>query len=121
VFGIGFCRNSLLPARWRVARKCQMGPECCGATGHQSYITVTASPERSRSQCRSMSLPLRVLQPSDIQWHQPAGFGTRPETPTSAADLHARPIISKGTLYEFTRRYDLDLLIVIQNALCHPN
>jgi len=55
----------------------------------------------------------------DIEWINRRAFGTRTRVPGVTQRIYALADYLKGTLYEFTRRFDLDLLIV-QNALCIP-
>ncbi|OUT57225.1 MAG: glycosyl transferase family 1 [Rhodopirellula sp. TMED11] len=67
----------------------------------------------------SMVVPHAYFGHPDIEWINRRAFGTRTRTPDVTRRIYALADYLKGTLYEFTRRYDLDLLIV-QNALCIP-
>jgi len=67
----------------------------------------------------SMVVPHAYFGHPDIQWINRRAFGTRTRTPDVTQRIYAMADYLKGTLYEFTRRYDLDLLIV-ENALCIP-
>src|SRR6056297_1342844 len=67
----------------------------------------------------SMVVPHAYFGHPDIEWINRRAFGTRARTPDVTQRIYALADYLKGTLYEFTRRYDLDLLIV-QNALCIP-
>ncbi|MEM6363296.1 MAG: glycosyltransferase family 4 protein [Planctomycetota bacterium] len=67
----------------------------------------------------SMVVPHAYFGHPDIEWVNRRAFGTRTRTPDVTQRIYTLADYLKGTLYEFTRRYDLDLLIV-QNALCIP-
>ncbi|EMI42816.1 MULTISPECIES: glycosyltransferase family 4 protein [Pirellulaceae] len=67
----------------------------------------------------SMVVPHAYFNHPDIQWINRRAFGTRTRTPDVTQRIYTLADYLKGTLYEFTRRYHLDLLIV-QNALCIP-
>ena len=64
----------------------------------------------------SMVVPHAYFGHPDIEWINRRAFGTRTRTPDVTQRIYTLADYLKGTLYEFTRRYDLDLLIV-QNAL----
>ena len=72
-----------------------------------------------RDEESSMVVPHAYFGHPDIEWINRRSFGTRTRTPDVTQRIYALADYLKGTLYEFTRRYDLDLLIV-QNALCIP-
>ena len=72
-----------------------------------------------RDEDTSMVVPHAYFGHPDIEWINRRAFGTRTRTPDVTQRIYALADYLKGTLYEFTRRFDLDLLIV-QNALCLP-
>ncbi len=72
-----------------------------------------------RDESTSMVVPHAYFGHPDIEWINRRVFGTRTRTPDVTQRIYAMADYLKGTLYEFTRRYSLDLLIV-QNALCIP-
>lgn len=72
-----------------------------------------------RDESTSMVVPHAYFGHPDIEWLNRRVFGTRTRTPDVTQRVYALADYLKGTLYEFTRRYNLDLLIV-QNALCIP-
>ncbi|QDT02824.1 Glycosyl transferases group 1 [Rubripirellula lacrimiformis] len=72
-----------------------------------------------RDEDTSMVVPHAYFGHPDIQWINRRAFGTRTRTPDVTQRIYALADYLKRTLYEFTRRFDLDLLIV-QNALCIP-
>ena len=72
-----------------------------------------------RDEATSMVVPHAYFGHPDIEWINRRAFGTRTRTPDVTHRIYALADYLKGTLYEFTRRYKLDLLIV-QNALCIP-
>ena len=72
-----------------------------------------------RDEDTSMVVPHAYFGHPDIEWINRRAFGTRTRTPDVTQRIYALADYLKGTLYEFTRRFDLDLLIV-QNALCIP-
>ncbi|TWU33408.1 glycosyltransferase family 4 protein [Novipirellula artificiosorum] len=67
----------------------------------------------------SMVVPHAYFGHPDIEWINRRAFGIRTRTPDVTQRIYALADYLKGTLYEFTRRFDIDLLIV-QNALCIP-
>ncbi len=72
-----------------------------------------------RDEETSMVVPHAYFGHPDIEWINRRAFGTRTRVPGVTQRIYALADYLKGTLYEFTRRFDLDLLIV-QNALCIP-
>ncbi|WP_442511218.1 glycosyltransferase [Novipirellula sp. SH528] len=72
-----------------------------------------------RDEETSMVVPHAYFGHPDIEWINRRAFGTRTRTADVTQRIYALADYLKGTLYEFTRRYNLDLLIV-QNALCIP-
>lgn len=72
-----------------------------------------------RDEATSMVVPHAYFGHPDIEWINRRAFGTRTRTPDVTQRIYALADYLKGTLYEFTRRFNLDLLIV-QNALCIP-
>lgn len=72
-----------------------------------------------RDEETSMVVPHAYFGHPDIEWINRRAFGIRTRTPDVTQRIYALADYLKGTLYEFTRRYNLDLLIV-QNALCIP-
>lgn len=67
----------------------------------------------------SMVVPHAYFGHPDIEWIGRRSFGTRTRAPDVTQRIYALADYLKGTLYEFTRRFDIDILIV-QNALCIP-
>lgn len=67
----------------------------------------------------SMVVPHAYFGHPDIEWINRHSFGTRTRTPDVTQRIYALADYLKGTLYEFTRRFDIDILIV-ENALCIP-
>ncbi|MEM9643545.1 MAG: glycosyltransferase family 4 protein [Planctomycetota bacterium] len=67
----------------------------------------------------SMVVPHAYFGHPDIEWINRRAFGTRTRTPDVTQRIYTLADYLKGTLYEFTRRHHLDLLIV-QNALTIP-
>jgi len=67
----------------------------------------------------SMVVPHAYFGHPDIQWINRRAFGTRARSADVTRRIYALADYLKGTLYEFTHRFDLDLLIV-ENALCIP-
>ena len=72
-----------------------------------------------RDEDTSMVVPHAYFGHPDIEWINRRAFGTLTRAPDVTQRIYALADYLKGTLYEFTRRYNLDLLIV-QNALCIP-
>ena len=83
---------------------------------HTSYWYSGLS---DRDPLTSMVVPHAYFGHPDIEWINRRAFGTRTRTPDVTQRIYALADYLKGTIYEFTRRHDLDLLIV-QNALCIP-
>lgn len=67
----------------------------------------------------SMVVPHAYFGHPDIEWINRHSFGTRARTPDVTQRIYALADFLKGTLYDFTRRFDIDILIV-ENALCIP-
>ncbi len=72
-----------------------------------------------RDEDTSMVVPHAYFGHSDIEWINRRAFGVLTRAPDVTQRIYALADYLKGTLYEFTRRFQLDLLIV-QNALCIP-
>ncbi len=72
-----------------------------------------------RDEETSMVVPHAYFGHPDIEWINRRSFGSLTRVPDVTQRIYALADYLKGTLYEFTRRYNLDLLIV-QNALCIP-
>ena len=83
---------------------------------HISYWYAGLS---DRDEDTSMVVPHAYFGHPDIEWINRRAFGTLTRTSDVTQRIYALTDYLKGTLYEFTRRFDLDLLIV-QNALCIP-
>src|SRR6056297_591864 len=83
------------------------------------HVSHWYSGQSDRDKDTSMVVPHAYFGHPDIEWINRRAFGTRTRTPDVTRRIYALADYLKGTLYEFTRRYDLDLLIV-QNALCIP-
>ena len=83
------------------------------------HVSHWYSGKSDRDPSVSMVVPHAFFDHPDIQWINRRAFGTRTRTPDVTQRIYTLAEYLKGTLYEFTRRYDLDLLIV-QNALCIP-
>lgn len=75
--------------------------------------------QSDRDEETSMVVPHAYFGHPDIQWINRRAFGSLTRVPDVTQRIYALADYLKGTLYEFTRRYNLDLLIV-QNALCIP-
>lgn len=67
----------------------------------------------------SMVVPHAYFGHPDIQWINRHSFGSRTRTSDVTQRIYALADYLKGTLYEFTRRFGIDILIV-ENALCIP-
>ncbi|XZE55695.1 glycosyltransferase [Planctomycetaceae bacterium SH139] len=67
----------------------------------------------------SMVVPHAYFGHPDIQWINRHSFGSRTRTSDVTQRIYALADYLKGTLYEFTRRFAIDILIV-ENALCIP-
>lgn len=67
----------------------------------------------------SMVVPHAYFGHPDIEWINRHSFGSRTRTADVTQRIYALADYLKGTLYEFTRRFDIDILIV-ENALCIP-
>ncbi|TWT97313.1 glycosyltransferase family 4 protein [Neorhodopirellula pilleata] len=83
------------------------------------HVSHWYSGKSDRDPSVSMVVPHAFFDHPDIQWINRRAFGTRTRTPDVTRRIYTLADYLKGTLYEFTRRYNLDLLIV-QNALCIP-
>tara|TARA_R110002049_G_scaffold72490_3_gene187273 strand:+ start:38870 stop:40135 length:1266 start_codon:yes stop_codon:yes gene_type:complete len=83
---------------------------------HTSYWYSGLS---DRDDSVSMVVPHAYFGHPDIQRINRASFGTLTRSSDITQQIYSLAHYLKGTLYEFTRRFDLDLLIV-QNALCIP-
>ena len=67
----------------------------------------------------SMLVPHAYFGNPDIQWVNDRIFGRTTREPEVTLRIHALADHLKRTLYDFTRRFDIEILIV-QNALCIP-
>ena len=67
----------------------------------------------------SMLVPHAYFGDADIQWINDRVFGKTTRDPEVTRRIHALADHLKRTLYDFTRRFDIEILIV-QNALCIP-
>ena len=83
---------------------------------HTSYWYSGMS---DRDESVSMVVPHAYFGHPDIQRINRAAFGSLTRNSDVTQQIYSLAQYLKGTLYEFTRRFDLDLLIV-QNALCIP-
>lgn len=83
---------------------------------HTSYWYSGLS---DRDTASSMVVPHAYFGHPDIEWINRRAFGTRTRTPDVTQRIYTLADYLKGTLYEFTRRFNLDLLVV-QNALTIP-
>ncbi|WP_168563940.1 glycosyltransferase family 4 protein [Crateriforma spongiae] len=83
------------------------------------HVSYWYSGLSDRDKDSSMVVPHAYFGHPDIQWINRRAFGTRTRTPDVTQRIYTLADYLKGTLYEFTRRYNLDLLIV-QNALTIP-
>ena len=83
------------------------------------HISHWYSGMSDRDEETSLVIPHAYFGHPDIEWINRRAFGTRTRAPDVTQRIYALADYLKGTLYEFTRRFDLDLLIV-QNALCIP-
>ena len=83
------------------------------------HVSYWYSGLSDRDEDTSMVVPHAYFGHPDIQWINRRAFGTLTRTPDVTQRIYALADYLKGTLYEFTRRHDLDLLCV-QNALCIP-
>ncbi len=72
-----------------------------------------------RSPDVSMHVPHAHLGHPDIEWINSRVFGVRTRSPEVTRRIFAISDFLKGTLYEFTRKYDVDLLIA-ENCLTIP-
>ncbi|MCC9645253.1 glycosyltransferase family 4 protein [Rhodopirellula sp. JC740] len=83
------------------------------------HVSHWYSGQSDRDKSTSMVVPHAYFGHPDIEWINRRAFGTRTRTPDVTQRIYTLADYLKKTLYEFTRRFDLDLLIV-QNALCIP-
>ncbi|CAD77534.1 glycosyl transferase group 1 [Rhodopirellula baltica WH47] len=83
------------------------------------HVSHWYSGQSDRDKATSMVVPHAYFGHPDIEWINRRAFGTRTRTPDVTQRIYTLADYLKKTLYEFTRRFDLDLLIV-QNALCIP-
>ena len=67
----------------------------------------------------SMLVPHAYFGDPDIQWINERIFGRASRDPEVTRRIYALSDHLKGTLYDFTRAYDIEILIV-QNASCIP-
>lgn len=67
----------------------------------------------------SMEVPHAYFGHKEIEWINQRAFGERTRQPHVTDRIYAIADHLKRTLYDFTRKFDIDLLIV-QNALCIP-
>ena len=67
----------------------------------------------------SMLVPHAYFGDADIQWINNRVFGKTTRDPEVTRRIHALADHLKRTLYDFTRRFDIEIMIV-QNALCIP-
>ncbi|MCA9235842.1 MAG: glycosyltransferase family 4 protein [Planctomycetales bacterium] len=67
----------------------------------------------------SMQVPHAYFGNPDIQWINERSFGVTTRTPEVTRRIFAIADHLKGTLYEFVRRFDIEILCV-QNASCIP-
>ena len=67
----------------------------------------------------SMLVPQAHFGNPDIQWINERVFGRTTRDPEVTRRIYALAEYLKSTLYEFTRRFNIEILIV-QNALCIP-
>ncbi|MEM9586325.1 MAG: glycosyltransferase family 4 protein [Planctomycetota bacterium] len=83
---------------------------------HTSYWYSGLS---DRDDSSSMVVPHAYFGHPDIEWINRRSFGTRTRTADVTQRIYTLADYLKKTIEEFTRRFELDLLIV-QNALCIP-
>lgn len=83
------------------------------------HVSYWYSGLSDRSSEVSMVVPHAYFGHPDIEWINRHSFGTRTRTSDVTQRILALAEYLKGTIYEFTRRFEIDLLIV-ENALCIP-
>ena len=83
------------------------------------HVSYWYSGLSDRSKDVSMVVPHAYFGHPDIQWVNRRSFGTRQRSPDVTQRIYALADYLKGTLYEFTRRFKIEILIV-ENALCIP-
>ena len=67
----------------------------------------------------SMLVPHAYFAHQDIQWINERIFGKRDRSPEVTRRIYALSEYLKRTIYDFTKRFNIEILVV-QNALCIP-
>ncbi len=83
------------------------------------HISYWYGGKLDRSPDISMHVPHAYFGHPDIEWINSRVFGVRTRSPEVTRRIFAISDFLKGTLYEFTRKFDIDLLIA-ENCLTIP-
>ncbi len=86
---------------------------------HHRHVSYWYGGKLDRSPDISMHVPLAHFGHPDIEWINSRVFGARMRSPEVTRRVFAISDFLKGTLYEFTRKFDIDLLIA-ENCLTIP-
>ena len=83
------------------------------------HVSYWYAGKMDRSPDVSMEVPHAYFGHDEIKWINQRVFGTTTRDPEVTRRIQALADYLKGTLYEFTRKFDIEILIV-QNALTIP-
>ncbi len=83
------------------------------------HISYWYGGKLDRSPDISMHVPHAYFGHPDIEWINSRVFGSRTRSPEVTRRIFAISDFLKGTLYEFTRKFDIDLLIA-ENCMTIP-
>lgn len=72
-----------------------------------------------RDESISMSVPYAYFKHPDIEWIDDRVYGRRQRTPDVTQRIWSYAEFLKTTLYEFKKRFDVEIFVV-ENALCIP-
>lgn len=86
---------------------------------HHRHVSFWYGGKLDRSPDISMHVPLAHFSHPDIEWINQRVFGVRTRSPEVTRRIYAISDFLKGTLYEFTRKFDINLLIA-ENCLTIP-
>lgn len=86
---------------------------------HHRHVSYWYGGKLDRDPDISLHVPLAYFGHPDIEWINQRVFGVRTRAPEVTRRIYAISDYLKGTLYEFTRKFNLDLLIA-ENCLTIP-